>query len=105
VTEKKKPLDIKPVLELIASIEADLQRLKAMLEVPHEALDPANPHNKTTEGKLTPDGVECCYRMFDAGESRYSVARAMKISFAAATHRFNAWSKAGGIKRNMALMG
>ena len=105
MTEKKKPLDIKPVLELIASIEADLQRLKAMLEVPHEALDLANPHNKTTEGKLTPDGVECCYRMFDAGESRYSVARAMKISFAAATHRFNAWSKAGGMKRNMALMG
>ena len=34
-----------------------------------------------------------------------SVARAMKISFAAATHRFNAWSKAGGMKRNMALMG
>ena len=37
--------------------------------------------------------------MFDEGKSRYSVARAMKISFAAATHRFNAWRKAGGEQR------
>ena len=50
--------------------------------------DPANPHNKTADGKLSEEGVECCYRMFDEGKSRYSVARAMKISFAAATHRF-----------------
>ena len=57
------------------------------------------------DGKLSEDGVECCYRMFDEGASRYSVARAMKISFAAATHRFNAWRKAGGEKRMRALMG
>jgi hypothetical protein len=101
----RKPLDTKPVLDLIASIEADLQRLKAMLEVPPEVFDPANPHNKAADGKLTPEGVECCYRMFDEGQSRYSVARAMKISFAAATHRFNAWRKAGGARRKMALMG
>ena len=43
--------------------------------------------------------------MFDEGKSRYSVARAMKISFAAATHRFNSWRKAGGEKRVRALMG
>lgn len=98
-------LDPKPVLALIASIEADLVRLKAMLEPHLEKFDPANPHNKTTEGKLTPDGVECCYRMFDEGKSRYSVARAMKISFAAATHRFKAWREAGGASRKRALRG
>lgn len=98
--------DPKPVLEVIASIEADLARLKALVAPTVEALDPANPHNKTCDGKLTPDGVECCYKMFDEGKSRYSVARAMKISFAAATHRFKAWRKAGGEKRStMALMG
>lgn len=105
MTAKKKPFDPKPVLELIASIEADLARLKAMVQPPLEKFDPANPHNKTSDGKLSADGVECCYRMFDEGQSRYSVARAMKISFAAATHRFNAWRKAGGAKRKMALMG
>ncbi len=94
-----KSFDPKPVLELIASIETDLQRLKGMVEQQAGKFDPANPHNKTRDGKLTKDGVECCYRLFDEGKSRYTVAQQMKISFAAATHRFNAWRKAGGAKR------
>lgn len=98
-------LDPKPILALVASIEADLIRLKSMLEPHLETSDPANPHNKTVDGKLTPDGVECCYRLFDEGKSRYSVARAMKISFAAATHRYRSWRDAGGEKRKMELMG
>ncbi len=99
------PIDPKPILALIASIESDLQRLKDMLQPSVEKFDPANPLNKTCDGKLTADGVECCYRMFDEGKSRYSVARSLKISFAAATHRFNAWRKAGGEKRQRALLG
>jgi hypothetical protein len=97
--------DPKPVLDLIAGIEADLQRLKGLVEQQVEKFDPANPHNKSPDGKLTEEGVECCYRMFDEGKSRYSVAQQMKISFAAATHRFNAWRKAGGSKRQRALLG
>jgi hypothetical protein len=97
--------DPKPVLDLIASIQADLDRLKAMVEPPLEKFDPADPRNKNCDGKLTTDGVECCYRMFDEGKSRYSVARAMKISFAAATHRLNAGRKAGGEKRIRTLLG
>jgi len=91
--------DTKPILDLIASIEADLARLKAMVQPVVPASDPANPHNKTVDGKLTPEGVECCYRLFDEGKSRYSVARTMRISFAAATHRFRAWREAGGRAR------
>lgn len=97
--------DPKLVLELIERLQADLDRLKSMVEPPKEDFDPADPRNKTVDGKLTPDGVECCYRMFDEGQSRYSVARAMKISFAAATHRLNSWRKAGAEKRSRALMG
>ena len=97
--------DRNAVLDLIASIEADLARLKAMVQPALEPSDPANPHNKTVDGKLTPDGVECCYRMFDEGKSRYSVARAMKISFAAATHRFKVWREAGGTSRKRSLLG
>ena len=102
---KLEPFDPRPVLELIDSIQEELERLRGMLQPAPEKFDPANPHNKTTDGKLTPDGVECCYRMFDEGKSRYSVAQSMKISFAAATHRFNAWRKAGAERRQRALMG
>ncbi|RWN23814.1 MAG: hypothetical protein E5Y04_18800 [Mesorhizobium sp.] len=99
------PYDPKPVIDLIASIEADLQRLKGLVEQQVEKFDPANPHNKAPDGKLTEEGVECCYRMFDEGKSRYSVAQQMKISFAAASHRFNNWRKLGGGKRQRTLLG
>ncbi|QPC89889.1 hypothetical protein [Mesorhizobium sp. INR15] len=99
------PFDPKPILDLITSIETDLRRLKDMVEQQVEKFDPANPHNKAPDGKLTEEGVECCYRMFDDGKSRYSVAQQMKISFAAATHRFNSWRKLGGTKRQRALLG
>ena len=96
--------DHEQVIALIARIETDLGRLKGLLGRSDGKFDPADPRNKTCDGKLTPQGVECCYRLFDEGKSRYSVARQMKISFAAATHRFSTWVKAGGRKRqNMRL--
>jgi hypothetical protein len=98
-------IDRDRVIELIARIEGDLERLKGLLDRPTGAFDPADPHNKTCDGKLTPQGVECCYRMFDEGKSRYSVARQMRISFAAATHRFATWAKAGGQKRKPLRLG
>ena len=87
-TSNAETFDPQPILDLIAGIQADLDRLKGLVEQAVPKFDPANPHNKTADGKLSEDGVECCYRMFDEGKSRYSVARAMTISFAAATHRF-----------------
>ncbi|MBX3569397.1 MAG: hypothetical protein KF914_15155 [Rhizobiaceae bacterium] len=97
--------DTKPILDLIASIEADLARLKAMVLPQVPATDPSSPLNKTADGKLTAEGVECCYRLFDEGKSRYSVAQTMRISFAAATHRFKAWREAGGQPRRPARLG
>lgn len=64
--------------------------------------DPKDPANKYEVGgieKLTERGVEICYRLFDAGKSRYAVATLMEISHGAATHRYNAWLKAGGVNR------
>jgi hypothetical protein len=103
--EKPPSVEREMVMELIARIEGDLERLKGLLEPPASAFDPSDPRNKTCEGKLTPEGVECCYRLFDEGRSRYSVARSMKISFAAATHRFQAWMKAGGTQRRKPKLG
>lgn len=106
-TAARKPetIDRALVVELIERIEGDLARLKGLLEKPAGAFDPADPRNKTCDGKLTPEGVETCYRLFDEGRSRYSVARSMKISFAAATHRFQAWVKEGGKGRRKPKLG
>lgn len=49
--------------------------------------------------KLTPRGVEICYRLFDAGKTRNAVCTLMEISFGAANHRYNAWLKLGGAGR------
>jgi hypothetical protein len=61
--------------------------------------DPANKHEVGGLMKLTPRGTEICYRLFDAGKSRYAVATLMGISFGAATHRLDAWKKLGGVNR------
>ena len=64
--------------------------------------DPADPANKYEVGgleKLTERGIEICYRLFDAGKTRYAVATLMNISFGAAAHRLKAWEKAGGKNR------
>lgn len=92
--------DPKLILQLIETIQADLDRLRGLVQPQLGEFNPADPRNKTCDGKLSDKGVECCYRMFDEGKSRYSVAREMKISFAAATHRFTAWVKAGGKDRD-----
>lgn len=81
--------------------------LASLIEVlkgraPTLEFDPKDPANKFEIGglmKLTERGIEICYRLFDEGKSRYAVASLMDISFGAATHRFHAWEKAGGINR------
>lgn len=105
VLESAGTVDRAVVLELIGRIETDLERLKGLLNPPAGEFDPTDPRNKTCDGKLTPEGVETCYRLFDEGKSRYSVSRAMKISFAAASHRFKAWMKEGGSARGGPKLG
>jgi len=92
--------DPKPALTLIDSIQADLNRLRGLVQAQRPAeLDPADPNNKTADGKLTPRGEETCYRMFDSGKTRYAVHEAMSISFGAANYRFDRWQKLGGVNR------
>jgi hypothetical protein len=104
-TNGAETIDRAMIQEVITRIESDLERLKGLLDAPCPPFDPANPRNKNCDGKLTPEGVETCYRLFDEGRSRYSVARSMKISFAAATHRFQAWMKEGGARRKRPRLG
>lgn len=91
--------DLQAAMSLIDNIQGQLERLRALVQPSQIDVDPKDARNKQPDGKLTPRGVEVCYRLFDAGKSRYAVANAMGISFGAATHRYGAWEKAGGVQR------
>jgi DNA-binding NarL/FixJ family response regulator len=99
----------KAIDEITAGLErvtAGFVNLKSLLTPEAVAsgpeFDPKDPANKFEVGglmKLTPRGVEVCYRLFDAGKSRYAVASLLNISFGAATHRHATWKKLGGVNR------
>jgi len=68
------------------------------LRLDTEELDPKDPANKYEVGgvmKLTPQGIEICYRLFEAGKNRNVVCNLLEISFGAATRRLEAWKKLG----------
>ena len=87
------------------SLEDRLKQLRGLIQPQTTTgFDPKDPLNKGADGKFTPRGVEICYRLFEAGKTRYGVAAAMSISHKAATHRYGAWKKVGGANRTkMAL--
>jgi hypothetical protein len=86
---------------LLKATRDNLDRIEAMLfpsENREDELDPKNPLNKVGVN-LSPRGVEVCYRLFDAGKTRYAVKELLDISYGAATHRYHAWEKTGGKSR------
>ena len=94
------------ITDALERVMAGIANLKNILLPETEAdradFDPKDPANKYEIGglmKLTPRGVEICYRLFDAGKSRYAVKTLMDISFGAATHRYEVWQKLGGVNR------
>ncbi len=96
------------VIEAIDTVTSNLERamnglltLRNLLAepLPPTEFDPKDPANKFTDGKLTPRGAEICYRLFDAGHTRYAVSKLMDISFSAADNRYNSWHHAGEIER------
>jgi hypothetical protein len=83
----------------LATLRQLLSPDQPQIDVGFDPKDPANKYEVGGLEKLTPRGVEICYRLFDKGVSRYGVAQAMDISFGAATHRYGAWQKVGGLER------
>ena len=93
-------LPTEAIVSLIESIQEDLDRLRELVQPRAlEVDDPKDPRNKLPDGKLTERGVEVCYRLFDAGLTRYAVKEAMGISYGAATHRMDSWKKSGAHNR------
>ena len=60
---------------------------------------PYHPENKYVNGRLTPRGVEVCYRLYDSHKSPMAVALLMHISLRAAKKRKKQWHLAGGHRR------
>jgi hypothetical protein len=100
--------DVEDLSSLLQATRENLDRIEAILNpdtpAAEDDLDTASPLNKSDQF-LTPRGVEVCYRLFDAGKTRYAVAEAMKISYGAATHRYHAWEKLGGKARERQPLG
>lgn len=94
--------DINLVLTFVRAARENLDRIENKLRLSEsqsgDDLDPGNPLNKVGDN-LSPRGVEVCYRLYDEGKTRYAVSQALKISYGAATHRFHAWEKLGGVNR------
>ena len=94
------------ITDALERVTAGFITLKSLLllepKTDFTEFDPRDTKNKYEVGglmKLTPRGIEICYRLFDAGKSRYAVCQLMEISFGAATHRLEAWKKLGGANR------
>lgn len=96
---------IDQVIDGLERAAAGFRALRTVLsedDEPEFEFDPRDPANKQEIGgvlKLTDQGEEICYRLFEAGKSRYAVSQLMGISYGAATHRYHAWEKAGGQNR------
>ncbi len=56
VTTPAESFDPQPLLDLIAGIQADLDRLKGLVEQAAPKYDPANPANKMADGKRPEEG-------------------------------------------------
>lgn len=107
-TERVLTADIKAlenrIRRLIRKRRDDIARLNPELSLEGtelvDTLHPRWPENRYGERqRLTPRGVETCYRLFDFGKSPLAVAHLMKISLSAARRRRQLWSHAGGDKR------
>ena len=96
---KNENLNLSTLIDAIDTLQIDLNRLRELVQPEINTFDPKDSLNKSSDGKFTARGIEICYRMFDAGKTRYAVADAMDISFGAATHRLVAWKKEGGSNR------
>jgi hypothetical protein len=94
--------DLQNLTSLLHATRENMDRIDAILNPdispPEDDLDVANPLNKSGQ-TFTVRGTEVCYRLFDAGKTRYAVAKAMNISYGAATYRHHAWHMAGGKTR------
>ena len=107
-TERVLTADVKAlerrIRALVRARRDDIARLNAEISLEGTELtglyDPRWPENRYGSGqRLTPRGVETCYRLFDMGKSPLAVAHIMDLSLAATRRRERQWRATGGASR------
>jgi hypothetical protein len=94
---------------VISAIRRDLERLDALFSMKKaetvRLVMPVKPHAASPPRRSvrpSADDTEACYRMFDAGRSRYDVSVSFGITFLSANRRYMGWLRAGGRSRKRA---
>jgi hypothetical protein len=107
-TERVLRTDIKGlerrIRKLVRKRREDIKLLNSELSLRDTELvgvfDPRWPENRYDErARLTPRGIEICYRLFDLGKSAVAVAHLMGLSLASARRREKQWWTLGGAER------
>jgi hypothetical protein len=75
------------------------ERMRALVKPQQPNFNPNDPRYKLPNGTLTEEGVRIVYEMFDSGQTRFGVKKAMDISFGAADYRYKLWQGMGGPNR------
>jgi hypothetical protein len=70
-----------------ANAAIDQLRHSGLLKI----LQPGHPDQVSRSGTLTPQGLNCCKRLFDAGASPFVVAHLMRLSLRAANKQYRVW--------------
>jgi len=91
------------IRELVRKRRAAIEALNKELSIEGSELvgdfDPRWPENRYHRGRLTPRGVEICYRLFDMGKSAMAVAHIMQLSLSSTRARERQWHALGGRTR------
>ncbi|MBJ6128560.1 hypothetical protein [Microvirga splendida] len=103
--ENDPEIAVKIVKGLIRGFMRDNETAPETEETEHSPDDRASPKGGPTvdpawyradingQTKLSPEGEEHIYSLYDQGVSIYSAAKKMGISYQAAKHRFGSWEK------------
>lgn len=88
--------------DAIAALDAEMSLKDSELT---GLFDPSWPENRYGErGRLTPRGIETCYKLFDMGKSAMAVAHLMDLSLTSARKRERAWRVHGGRGRQTRIL-
>ena len=84
-------------IKAMESIQGELSRIRQHYR--GEA-SPGHPLNQYDDGRLTPRGIEICYRLFEDHYSNAAIGAALGISIKSVQNRRHLWKAGGGESRS-----